>query len=78
MAVVAILKIHFNGHYLVAIAHICRKFGLERNTDVPETEIPQTFTSVKIYDGGGRQFENTSIAITRPPFKLSSLNLVRG
>ena len=52
MAAAAILKIHLNGYNLVAIAHIRTKFGSVTKTDVPETEIPQHFTSAKIQDGG--------------------------
>jgi len=40
MAAAAILKIHFNGHYPVAIAHIHTEFGPETKTDVHEIEIP--------------------------------------
>jgi len=56
MAAAAILKIQLNGHNSVAIAHICRKFGSETKTDVPETEIPPNFTSAKIEDGGRSPF----------------------
>jgi len=56
MAAAAILKIQVNKHNSVAIGCIYTKFGTERKTDVPETEIPSNFTSVKIQDGG------------RPPF----------
>jgi len=56
MAAAAILKINFNGYNSVAIAHIFTKFGSERKTDVPKTEIPSNFTSLKIQYGG------------RPPF----------
>jgi len=56
MAAAAILKIQVNDHNSVAIAYIYTKLGSERETDVPETEIPSNLTSVKIQDGG------------RPPF----------
>jgi len=52
MAPAAILKIHFNGHNSVTIAYIYTKFGRERKTGIPETEIPANFTSVKIQDKG--------------------------
>ena len=46
MAAVAILKIQFNGHNSVAVAHIHTKFGSETKSHVPETEIPSHFTSL--------------------------------
>ena len=55
-AAAAILNIHFNGHNSVAIAHIHTKFGSERKTDIPETEIRSNFTSLKIQDGGQPPF----------------------
>jgi len=36
MAAAAILKINFNGHNSVAMAHIYTKCGSERKNDVPE------------------------------------------
>jgi len=57
MAATAILKIHFNGHNSIAVAHIHTKFGSERKTEVPETEIPSNFISVKIQDGGRSPFQ---------------------
>jgi len=58
MAAAAILKINFNGHNSVAMAHIYTKFRLEREkNDVPEAEMPSNFTSLKIQDGG-RHFKN--------------------
>jgi len=37
MAAANILKIHFNGHKWVPIAHVYTKVGWETKTDVPET-----------------------------------------
>ena len=56
MATAAILKIHFNDHNAVTIAHIYTKFGSERKTDVLETEMPSIFTYAKIQDGGQEPF----------------------
>jgi len=56
MATAAILKIHFNDHNSVTIAHIYTKFGSERKTDVLETEMPSIFTYAKIQDGGQEPF----------------------
>jgi len=56
MAPAAILKIHFNSHNSVANAHIDTKFGSETKPNVPETEMPSNFTSVKIQDGSQPTF----------------------
>jgi len=50
VAASAILKIHFNDHNSVAVAHIYAKFGTERKTDVPETKIPLHFVKIQDYD----------------------------
>ena len=56
MAAAAILKIHFNGHNSVAIAHIYTNWLRKKKTDVLGTEIPSNFISLKIQDGGRRPF----------------------
>jgi len=58
MAAAAILKIHFNDHSSVAIAHIHTKFGSGTKTNVPQTEMPSNVISAKIQDGGQLHFEN--------------------
>jgi len=58
MAADAILKIHFNGNNLVAVAHIKTKFGSETKNRHPgnRNSLHSNFTSVKIQDSGWPPF----------------------